>query len=90
MEDLNTLLLATDKYVYLDISGSAITSIGEYAFEDCTSLTSVTFQGTITASGFSDGKNPFGGDLRDKYLAGGPGTYKTTAPVNISSVWVKQ
>jgi hypothetical protein len=28
--------------------------------------------------------------LRDKYLAGGPGTYTTTAPVGYSSVWTKQ
>jgi len=28
--------------------------------------------------------------LRDKYLAGGIGTYTTTAPVGESSVWTKQ
>jgi hypothetical protein len=28
--------------------------------------------------------------LRDKYLAGGIGTYKTTAPVGGNSVWTKQ
>jgi len=29
--------------------------------------------------------------LREKYLAGGIGTYKTTAPVNTdNSVWTKQ
>jgi hypothetical protein len=30
------------------------------------------------------------GDLRSKYLAGGMGTYTTTAPVGQSSVWRKQ
>jgi len=30
------------------------------------------------------------GDLRGKYLAGGIGTYTTTAPVGQSSVWRKQ
>jgi hypothetical protein len=28
--------------------------------------------------------------LRDKYLAGGVGTYKTTAPVDWDSIWTKQ
>jgi hypothetical protein len=28
--------------------------------------------------------------LRAKYLAGGVGTYTTTAPVSTSSVWTKQ
>jgi len=32
----------------------------------------------------------FLGDLDDKYLAGGPGAYTTTAPVGKSSVWTKQ
>jgi hypothetical protein len=44
----------------------------------------------LGSNGMSSILGPFGGDLRDKYLAGGPGTYKTTAPVNYSSVWTKQ
>jgi len=28
--------------------------------------------------------------LRTAYSAGGRGTYKTTAPVNENSVWIKQ
>jgi hypothetical protein len=58
-------------------------------FKDCSSLTSVTFQSTITEAGriFS---GAFPGDLRDKYLAGGIGTYTTTAPVGDTSVWTKQ
>jgi hypothetical protein len=72
--------------------GSGITSIGTDAFGGCESLTSVTFQGIISM--FSS-DNPFmiisfGGDLNAKYLAGGVGTYKTTAPVSYSSVWTKQ
>jgi len=39
--------------------------------------------------------SPFHGDLRNKYLAGGIGTYKTTTPVpadldNWNPVWTKQ
>jgi len=34
--------------------------------------------------------SPRDGDLREKYLAGGIGTYTTTAPVNDFSKWTKQ
>jgi len=60
----------------------SVTSIGSRAFSVCTGLTSVTFQGTITADNFDS--EAFGrlysndfyiGDLREKYLAGGKGTY---------------
>jgi hypothetical protein len=68
--------------------GSGVTSIGHYAFSGCTSLTSVTFAGTISSSNFSI-STAFYGDLRTKYIAGGIGTYTTTAPVNSSSVWTK-
>jgi hypothetical protein len=73
--------------------GSGVTSIGDYAFSYCTSLTSVTFQSTITEDNFGD--YAFHGDLRDKYLAGGIGTYTTTTPVpeeswNWDPVWTKQ
>jgi len=66
----------------------SVTIIESAAFSDCTSLTSVTFQGTITSNNF--GAGPFPGDLVSKYLAGGTGTYTTTAPVSWSSVWTKQ
>jgi len=68
-------------------------------FRGCTSLTSVTFQGTIKPDNFGFGGaymygtqnySPFDGDLRDKYLKGGIGTYITTAPVNYDSKWTKQ
>jgi hypothetical protein len=75
-----------------------VASIGRGAFWDC-ALTSVTFQGTIASGNFggiSINKNrngvlvflsPFDGDLRDKYLAGGRGTY--TRPNGESETWTK-
>jgi len=68
---------------------NSVTSIEWYAFRNCKSLTSVRFEGTITAGNFSS-YSPFDGDLHDKYLAGGIGTYTTTAPVGENSVWTKQ
>jgi hypothetical protein len=76
----------------------SVTSIEGWAFNGCTSLTSVTFQGTISSDNlgvydsFYDSfyGSPFIGDLREKYLAGGIGTYTTTAPVNENSKWTKQ
>jgi hypothetical protein len=76
--------------------GSGVTSIEVSAFGYCFQLTSVTFKGTIPSSGLENGPfgNPAGsgylGDLLEKYLTGGPGTYTTTAPVSGSSVWTKQ
>ncbi|MDR2576100.1 MAG: leucine-rich repeat domain-containing protein [Treponema sp.] len=66
---------------------TSVTSIGESAFGYCRNLTSITFQGTIAADNLG---SAFSGDLRDKYLAGGIGTYTTTAPVDYYSVWTKQ
>ena len=68
---------------------AGMTAIGYYAFYGCTSLASVTFAGTIARDDFWLGF-PSSGDLRDKYLADGTGTYTTTPPVNSSSVWTKQ
>jgi len=64
-----------------------ITNIGAYAFSECSNLVSVTFQGIIPAKGFDEGVFDELGDLRDKYLAGGPGKY--TRPVR-SDQWTKQ
>ena len=64
----------------------SVTSIGQYAFDGCTGLTSVTFEGTITSTNFNTFK-PFPGDLRDKYLAGGIGTYTRESG---SNTWTKQ
>jgi len=67
---------------------SSVTWIGYGAFQ-CDNLTSVTFQGTITKDNFD--YRAFVGDLHDKYLAGGPGTYTTTAPIHVSnSKWTKK
>jgi len=69
---------------------NSVTSIGSEAFYGCTSLTSVTFQGTITSENFSsNGSGVFEGDLKKKYLAsdGGPGTYKRFVG---GSTWTKQ
>jgi len=63
---------------------NSVTSIGERAFENCTSLASVTFQGTISSSNFDS--TSFPGDLRDKYLANGIGTYTRAG----GSTWTKQ
>jgi len=67
---------------------NSVTSIGGGAFYGCNSLTSVNFEGTISSSNFDVGGNfpTFPGDLRDKYLAGGPGTY--TRP-NGSDTWTR-
>jgi hypothetical protein len=57
------------------------------AFSQCPNLVSVTFQSIIASNNFN---NSFDGDLEDKYLAGGIGTYTTTAPVGYNSKWTKQ
>jgi hypothetical protein len=72
---------------------NSVTSIGGQAFDGCTSLTSVTFQGTIKSNDFASyafalsGWSGYIGDLRDKYLARGIGTY-TRARDGL--VWTKQ
>jgi predicted small secreted protein len=73
---------------------NSVTSIGDYAFSECIGLTSVKFEGTINSANFSS-DNSFPGDLRDKYIVGGIGTYKTTTPVpddlwEWNPVWTKQ
>jgi len=66
---------------------NSVTGIEDYAFQYCTSLTSVTFQGTISSDYFwSD--NTFDGDLREKYLAEGIGTY--TRQNGESYTWTKK
>jgi hypothetical protein len=61
------------------------------AFYGCTSLTSVTFNGGIPASGFSS-FYPFNGDLRTKFYEtdadnGTPGTYTRASG---SDTWVRE
>jgi len=72
---------------------SSVTSIGYSAFGYCRRLTSVTFKGTITSgnlnsSAFGAGEGNIG-DLRAKYLAGGPGTY-TKPETGRDDTWTKQ
>jgi hypothetical protein len=55
------------------IKGNNVKSIGNRAFNGCDSLTSVTFQGLIPVGNFDEAA--FDGDLRDKYLECGIGTY---------------
>jgi TolA-binding protein len=61
----------------------SVTSIGMNAFggygPSCENLTSVTFQGRITSWTGEGGRAyypPFTGDLKEKYIEGGPGTYR--------------
>jgi len=77
----------------------SVTSIEYAAFKGCPFLTSVTFEGKIDAKNFHGEEKveraygyhlydgAFDGDLRDKYLAGGIGTY-TRAP--LSNTWTKK
>jgi hypothetical protein len=66
----------------------SVTSIGDRAFYNCSGLTSVTFEGTIPSSGFNyNGYPEFPGDLREKHLAGGPGTYTRESG---GSTWTKK
>jgi hypothetical protein len=57
--------------------------IGGESFYRCNNLTSITFQGTIS----SDRLWGLPGDLKDKYIAGGVGTYTRS---NDSDTWTKQ
>jgi len=68
---------------------SGVTSIGNGAFDNCQSLISVTFQGTIASSNFSS-VDTFPGNLRDKFYAadlanGTPGTY-----TRVGNTWTMQ
>jgi len=67
----------------------SVISIGGNAFS-CDRLTSVTFKGIITEDNLiidSYGTQPFPGDLREKYLAGGIGTYTRARDGN---TWTKK
>jgi hypothetical protein len=64
---------------------SGVTGIGAGAFAGCTSLTSVTFSGAIASGSLGEGAFP--GDLIEKYLAGGAGTYTRTSG---GTTWTKE
>jgi len=68
----------------------SVKSIGNSAFSGCSSLTSVKFEGTVNfESSFLPNTGPFAGlgDLLEKYLAYGIGTY--TRESNSSKTWDK-
>jgi hypothetical protein len=67
---------------------NSVTEIQRYAFRGCNNITSVTFQGKISSDKFDQGAFDYGEDLRQKYLAGGVGTY--TRPDVSSNTWTKQ
>jgi len=67
-----------------------VTGIGKYVFIGCENLAKITIQGIISLENIDDRESPFHGDLQKKYIAGGIGTYTTTAPVDDNSVWMKQ
>jgi len=71
---------------------ASVISIEDDAFALCTSLKNVIFQGTISSNNFN---GAFHGDLEEKYLAGGIGTYTTSTPVPENKyywkpVWTKK
>jgi hypothetical protein len=67
---------------------ASVTSIASAAFNGCTNLTSVTFGGSNTSFNGSDAfPSNSGNELRDKYKAGGAGTYTRSAG---GTVWTKQ
>jgi len=68
-------------YAFLDCAsltsvtiGKGVTYIDAYAFRGCAKLTSVTFSGQYPAT-FYESAFVGQGDIRDKYKAGGEGTY---------------
>jgi len=65
---------------------TSVISIERFSFINCYNLSSITFTRAIS-SYYS--REAFDGDLREKYLAGGIGTYTTTVPVG-NSVWTKE
>ena len=65
---------------------ASVNKIEARAFYRCDDLVSVTFLGVIEATNFSSSSS-FPGDLRAKYLSGGPGTYTR---LKGSNTWTKQ
>jgi len=67
---------------------SSVISIDYDVFDKCTSLTSVTFLNKITSGGLDERAFYGLGDLQEKYLANGRGTY--TRENGTSKKWTKQ
>jgi hypothetical protein len=65
--------------------GSGVQDISAMAFINLPRLNSVTFLGTFTKPVLFNINGNFEGDLRDKYLAGGAGTYTLSG-----KTWTKQ
>jgi len=65
---------------------ASVTEIDSAVFENCEKLTSVTFEGAISQD---HARKSFSsdGDLCEKYLAGGPGTYTRESG---SDTWTKK
>jgi hypothetical protein len=53
LKRISACLNRAEKYISLDLGGSPLTTIPANAFEDCASLSSVIFQGTISSNWFS-------------------------------------
>jgi len=73
--------------------GSGVTNLHDNAFSRCTSLTSVTFLGPLSLSGFSTTAFNGLGDIRDKFFAanaekGTPGKYMRSS--GTATTWAKQ
>jgi len=63
----------------------SVTDIGSGTFAGCFILNSVKFEGDNISFGYE----AFHGDLQNKYLTGGMGTYTTDTP-GYNAVWIKQ
>jgi hypothetical protein len=72
---------------------ASVIAINAGAFQACSNLTTVTFNGTIPSGSLSSG-TALPGDLRDKYIAGGPGTYWRSGGTNANGgaggIWSKR
>jgi len=64
-----------------------VISIEAFAFSECENLTSVTFQGPIPSNKIHEGVFDGLGNLRERYISGGPGIY--TRPLR-SNQWTRQ
>ena len=92
-----------DRLAFMDCSSltnitipKSVVHIEESVFSGCFSLTSVTFEGSINSSNFSwaafGTMSDYIGDLRDKYLSGGIGTYTRSGAGSYDDpyIWTKQ